>query len=182
MCPDKEILSAYLDGEIPSPWNEKISEHLTVCGDCALHLKELEAVSYRVKASDTLSESDIQSGKERIFMEILSSRGGERRYNRFWHRQVAVPLPLLAAAAVILVLFMGLGLFPGGEGETAVLAENSGIDYLKVKLTDDKLDNLAELLKNRDAQVQVFIELPPVSRFDTGMEPQFIKAADYQRY
>lgn len=33
-CPDTDLYSAYVDGEIPSPWKEKIEKHLSGCEKC----------------------------------------------------------------------------------------------------------------------------------------------------
>lgn len=34
MCPDSQLLSIYLDGELPSPWKEKMETHLSKCNEC----------------------------------------------------------------------------------------------------------------------------------------------------
>ena len=34
MCPDKQLLSVYHDGELPSPWKEKMAAHLQGCAAC----------------------------------------------------------------------------------------------------------------------------------------------------
>ncbi|GAB1457727.1 hypothetical protein MASR2M48_30350 [Spirochaetota bacterium] len=31
MCPDRELLSAWVDGEIPSPWSDSIDRHVGAC-------------------------------------------------------------------------------------------------------------------------------------------------------
>ena len=35
MCPDRGLLSAYVDGEVPSPWKERLAAHLSECPSCA---------------------------------------------------------------------------------------------------------------------------------------------------
>ncbi|MBU1079772.1 MAG: zf-HC2 domain-containing protein, partial [Spirochaetes bacterium] len=35
MCPDRELLSAWADGEVPSPWRETIDRHVAACESCA---------------------------------------------------------------------------------------------------------------------------------------------------
>ena len=34
ICPDTSLYSAYVDGEVPSPWKEKLEEHLASCEKC----------------------------------------------------------------------------------------------------------------------------------------------------
>jgi hypothetical protein len=47
MCPDPQLISIYTDGELPSPWKEKMESHLTECSACRekfenfKHLQEL---------------------------------------------------------------------------------------------------------------------------------------------
>ncbi|MDR0511540.1 MAG: zf-HC2 domain-containing protein, partial [Treponema sp.] len=38
MCPDRQIVSLYLDGELPSPWREKMEAHLDSCQQCSCAL------------------------------------------------------------------------------------------------------------------------------------------------
>ena len=33
-CPDTSLYSAYVDGEVPSPWKEKLEAHLATCESC----------------------------------------------------------------------------------------------------------------------------------------------------
>jgi hypothetical protein len=34
MCPEPQLLSIYMDGELPSPWKEKMEAHLAKCPEC----------------------------------------------------------------------------------------------------------------------------------------------------
>jgi hypothetical protein len=34
MCPDPQLLSIYMDGELPSPWKEKMEAHIEKCSVC----------------------------------------------------------------------------------------------------------------------------------------------------
>jgi len=181
MCPDKEILSAYLDGEVPHPWDEKIGQHAAACPGCSSRLNELRGVSRLLRESGSLADGQVAESMARVYQRISHEHGFSGTKSRFWKRQIAIPVPLLAAAAA-LVLFLGIGLVAGGgSGEPAAVAEASQPDIYSVKLSDGGLDNLAEILRNRDEKVQVFIELPPASKFDPGNEPQLIRAADFHR-
>jgi len=34
MCPEPQLISIYLDNELPSPWKEKLESHLAECSSC----------------------------------------------------------------------------------------------------------------------------------------------------
>jgi len=40
MCPDADLLSAFVDGEVPSPWKERIEAHIRSCPSCAAKVEE----------------------------------------------------------------------------------------------------------------------------------------------
>ncbi len=40
MCPDLDLLSAFVDGEVPSPWKERIEAHIKSCASCAAKVEE----------------------------------------------------------------------------------------------------------------------------------------------
>jgi len=44
MCPDPQVLSIYTDGELPSPWKEKLESHLTECSVCRGKLKSFKSL------------------------------------------------------------------------------------------------------------------------------------------
>jgi anti-sigma factor RsiW len=46
MCPDRQILSVYLDEELPSPWKEKMEAHVSSCAECQAVLEKYQAVSF----------------------------------------------------------------------------------------------------------------------------------------
>ncbi len=51
-CPDTDLYSAYVDGEIPSPWKEKLEEHLASCASCREVEKRYRAMREAVQKAD----------------------------------------------------------------------------------------------------------------------------------
>jgi hypothetical protein len=83
----------------------------------------------------------------------------------------------MAAAVVAVILGMTLfNLIPARNTPSGNTPE-----VWTVQFENHDLEDLAELLKNRDSQVQVFIELPESSPMGLQGEPQLLRAADYRR-
>ena len=67
MCPERQIISLYVDGELPSPWKEKLETHLESCPACR---KTLAAYNYiGENLEDTLSEK-IREVQDRVWSKI----------------------------------------------------------------------------------------------------------------
>ena len=114
MCPDRQLFSIYMDGELPSPWKEKLETHLEECSECReklnnlLHLRELftkETSQKRTYVEKTktgtsagtpevlsLSEQDLmEKAKERIWQKLESGYNFRRsrliRQSRHFYSQ-----------------------------------------------------------------------------------------------
>jgi anti-sigma factor RsiW len=132
MCPDPQVLSIYVDGELPSPWKEKLETHLKGCPLCRekyenfRQLHELfkkdttakrvyieriidEPAGLKNGEERTYTESEMQEAKERIWNKINDEQQSSSRNNKtVWHRRLSVPLPAAAAAAIIIMLAIAL--------------------------------------------------------------------------
>jgi hypothetical protein len=131
MCPDRQLLSVYLDGELPSPWKEKMESHLASCPFCrgtvetwkrisgAMRMEEDSGPRERVwericRHIEDAKESNL-SGGERAFqgLEDPSATGrprGLRGAESLWRRRVSLPFPAIAAlgaAAAAMALILG---------------------------------------------------------------------------
>ena len=195
MCPDKEILSAHLDGELPPVWEKKLKQHLLECPACAKKFASLERLSGMVRGTQfEISQKEILSGKEKIYAELLERKNyltQSGQNSPLWKRQVSLPFPLLAAAALV-CLFLGaglIGLIAGFSGGTLNPGRRQGIanssqEERTIQLTEAELQELARLLQEREESVQVIIELPSAPIYGSGSgnirETEFIRAADYQ--
>ena len=54
ICPENDIHSVYLDGELNSPYKEQYLEHLQSCPDCTEKLNKLKSV-HEVLVKDSSS-------------------------------------------------------------------------------------------------------------------------------
>lgn len=104
MCPDRQILSAWLDGEIGSPWDRQLEEHVVACEDCRARLERLEAVRR------TLLEApvpDWRPAMERVRSRLVARGLAREASAPVWRRRVSLPLPLAAAAAALVLVLAG---------------------------------------------------------------------------
>jgi len=203
MCPDPQLLSIYVDGELPSPWKEKMESHFSQCSVCAQKLKNLESLRELFKkdmsARRTVGENAPDSTEHEIeFMEEAKTRiwqklESRRRFKRsagLWQRKLSIPLPAAAAAAVIIALLTML-IFRGGRVQNNgfaqaqqpqesynfnLAAEN---EFPSIIPTAD-LNSVLQYL-TQDGTDVIILTLPESRNFSRTGEPEILRAADYQR-
>ena len=186
MCPEHQILSVYLDGELPSPWKEKMESHLEQCPQCRQRLESYRLVSASV-AEDT---ARMEAAKERIWRNL---EAGERLGARpvlvrasAWRRSVAIPLPAIAAAAAALVIAMGARWVRRPAEQPAVIpqmtfASEESFDAPGVVPIAADMNGVLQYLGSRDGGDILILRLPESRNFTSSGEPAILKAADYTR-
>lgn len=102
MCPDEQLLSTYLDGELKEPWLSQVLEHLEWCPVCQQSLKDLKVIKEATKKS-SLEDSKIEAAKERTlkFMDknILNKDKKSLKRKLFDITKKKIFWPLVSAAA-----------------------------------------------------------------------------------
>jgi anti-sigma factor RsiW len=178
MCPNGELLSAYLDGEIPSPWKEKLAAHVDSCESCRMALDSLSIVGARL-AADPLP--DFAPAQARILAAVES--GTRAAKAAIWTRRVSLPLPLAAAAAALVVVLALAYIFvPQTMGSSPAMANVSSSDILPVSAkTGGDITDLIRYLDSQDAQVTITVQLPNEAKFGGTGEPELMKASDIRR-
>jgi hypothetical protein len=183
MCPDRQILSVYADGELPSPWKEKLESHLAQCPECG---KLLETYRLFSAAGAALNEEEA-AAKKRVWQRLESVSG--RAFHSFsahglWRRSLSIPLPAAAVAAA--ALFIAFALLwmrkpvqsPPSSPETILASEEiDSPDIVPVSNMNDVL----QYLGSRDSGDILILRLPENSNFSSSGEPAIIRAADYSR-
>ncbi|MDR1903185.1 MAG: zf-HC2 domain-containing protein [Treponema sp.] len=206
MCPDRQILSVYFDGELPSPWREKMEAHLASCAACTAILKQYDLCSTMLKKGEdspfksyptgnipakTTGEGEFLSSafkdnmelaRERIWRKLPPPRGIGRPDRAIWQRKVSLPLPAAAAAAVLfLVLAAALLRQPvQSSAQQDLMAGGMGLNMQDIVPVSD-MDEVLQYFGNQDSNDMVIIRLPESKSFISSGEPTMIKAADYSR-
>jgi len=207
MCPDRQIISLYLDGELPSPWKEKMKTHLASCPKCRSAFAGYGKL--RENLGD-LSKDSIQAAQDRVWKNICASELGAGEWNlkpsgriyqdnkewswaaikyrpgRVWNRTVSLPLPAAAAAAVIIMI--GFFAILGLKNKTpsvpvsmdTVTAMNIGLDDQGIVPVTD-MNGVLRYLSSQDNGDFMVIRLPETKNFSRIGEPTLINAADYSR-
>jgi anti-sigma factor RsiW len=177
MCPDREILSAYLDGEIPSPWDRAIAEHVEGCDACrALHAR-LEETRRILREPLELEEP-----MERVRRRILTSPPSLSREVSPWRRQVTLPLPVAAVAALLLLTLgvaLAMSIARSNVGFIRVTRAPTGGTEYQFAVPADKAEALLKQLGGEEVSREDVIRLPknvkllPVGQPKMGPETEF---------
>lgn len=180
MCPDEDLLSSFFDGEVPSPWKERIEQHLASCPRCSEKLGAYRALAQSLSGLESRAEREsLAAAKARIAESLASHNPGFSRAGlripawalRIFRARIALPLPLLALGAAVIVFLAGVmfGAVRILPGSSRTLASSTR----KIDSTQFSAEALASYM--RQAQIQpVTIEMPGEAAKDTYGSPVFV--------
>jgi hypothetical protein len=197
MCPDHQILSIYLDQELPSPWKEKLESHFADCPACRARLEEFRQVSVLLNPPGSRDAAlPDEALRERVWRNITVPHEGAdipvaairhpREYrSRIWRRSVQVPLPVAAAAAALLVFVLTLVFInrPAENAPSHDMIAGTAFDVPEI-LPVSGISDMNGVLQYLDREEQgdiMIIRLPESRNFMSSGKPVIIKAADYSR-
>jgi len=119
-CPNKDLLSAYIDGELTFPWNKTIERHLQECSACNKVYGQYAAVNHYIQGLAAGAQLDTEASFEQLLVKrnaVLQNklndpkRGWIISSGRRWlSSSIRIPVPAAAAAVFVFVL-MPLVLF-----------------------------------------------------------------------
>jgi hypothetical protein len=190
MCPDRQLLSVYLDGELSSPWKEKMEEHICGCVCCTQQIETYRKISIRHSAEE---ETLFKDARENVWQKLEQrSQVYTYRYkpvSNFWKKRLSIPIP---AAAAITLLFLSsfsfLYLFESKTTEmpTRLVSETeyNTPSIIPIVNMDNILhmDNILQFLNSRDNREIIYLQLPENRNFVNFNEPSIIKASDDPRH
>jgi len=205
MCPEPQLLSIYMDGELPSPWKEKMETHLAECPECAQRYKNFrhlqEMFKKNTRQSRTYVEGDaelrptspdqslpeqefIESSKEKVWKKMESKRRYYRR--NIWGYRLSLPLPAVAAAAAVILVILTVLFIRGGNLLKQDSASKSNFilaseeEMPSIIPTAGDMNGLLQILGSDGSDVLI-LKLPESRNFARSGEPAIIRAADYSR-
>jgi len=201
MCPDPQLLSIYVDGELPSPWKEKMESHFSQCSVCGEKLKNLERLHELFKkdmsravvdknSSDSAEHETefMEEAKTRVWRKLESKRRFKSSGAGLWQRRLSVPLPAAAAAAVIIAL-LTVFLYRGGRVQNNGFAQQQQESTNFILAAEDEFPgimpaaDISSVLQylTQDGTDVIILRLPESRNFSRTGEPAIIRAADYPR-
>ncbi len=192
MCPDRELLSAFADGEVPSPWDAKIERHAADCPRCreALDgLRRLRAAfdegapsgaERRVAERRDFEEARLELARSRVLArvnETLAARSPARP--SLWSRRVSLPLPAAAAAALAAGLLAMAWATTGARNAELRMALNAA-PQPAASIASTGMEGILELIARQEAGVNITISLPAGASVRPSGEPIMIREADFR--
>lgn len=105
-CPDADLYSAYVDGEVPSPWKEKLQSHINSCQECKKRVTRYEVMKNAMTgretpkgflAPDRLESSFIALSSRRAAVLYAKNAKSEGKYRGWMKKTVRLSIPALAA-------------------------------------------------------------------------------------
>ncbi len=109
-CPNPDLFSALYDGEVPSPWKEKLEGHLAHCDDCARRFSRYGTIAKALRAGSgetAVNREWLDRSFDRLILRASEQApaAGFGRLNAAWSRRsVRLSLPALAAMLVAAVI------------------------------------------------------------------------------
>jgi len=205
MCPDPQLLSIYVDGELPSPWKEKLEAHLKGCPLCREKLENFKQLHSLFKKDTTVkrtyvervvdepaeertyTEEEMQEAQKRVWNKIEARK---RLKSRVWRRRFSIPLPVAAAAAVVLALitviwfrsetFLQSGIAKQTDSSEKVNFILAAEDEMPGIIPVADINGVLQYLASDGSDI-IILRLPESRNFSMTGEPAIIRAADYQR-
>ncbi|MDR2193919.1 MAG: zf-HC2 domain-containing protein [Treponema sp.] len=189
MCPERQLLSVYLDGELPSPWKERMEAHLVSCSECAALLRRFKECRDMLKTPP----ADVDGGvKERVWQNLSAHLAQERESEQqpaanrlLWRRTIMLPAPAVAAAAVVFIVTVVFAVIrpfaPAEQRQTPVMASSYiPTDFdAKSMVSDQDIGRIFHYLEQEDTSDYMIIKLPESRMFTRIGEPEIIRVMDY---
>jgi hypothetical protein len=201
-----------MDGELPSPWKEKMEAHLAECSVCKANYDNFKKLQEHFKKDNhqwrtvvELAERDpqeplpterelMEKSKERVWRS-LETKQRFRKYS-VWKRRFSIPMPAVAAAAVVIALLAAVILHGnpfGGSSTNNYNLAHQNIEQLNIEPVNffiaeedtipditpvSDINSILQYLGAGDSNV-IILQLPESKDFKRSGEPAIIRAADY---
>ncbi|MDR2541871.1 MAG: zf-HC2 domain-containing protein [Treponema sp.] len=203
MCPDPQLLSIYLDGELPSPWKEKMQEHFAQCPKCKEKLENFKRLQYLFKKETSADLTFVEHTKERVWEKIENKIDAKRHFaprSTMWRRRLSIPLPVAAAAAIVIMLLttislrepinnrvamqqaqLGVGLMPIESTSFTIATEMEKFEEIPGILPTADISGILQFLTPNTGTNIIILQLPESKNFFRAGDPTIVRAADFSR-
>lgn len=179
MCPEKQTLSAYFDGELEEPFKAVVEEHSKHCSRCCHTLASFSDI----RSGLFLGEEDVdyEAGKRRVWANIQDNIQRDAPYPTFWKRRVPVPMPAFIGFTLIIFLFLGgfILVLQRQSHYNNQMMTASTIRRIQEGMLEKELEMVTKYFEAQDDVIEVNMELPKKSRFIVGGEPRLIRVDEF---
>ena len=175
MCPDRQILSVYFDGELDSPWKEKLESHIEQCPSCRKRLTIYQLT--RQSLAEDSGENSLEQAMERVWEKTTFTARPRRR---FWTASVTIPIPAAAAAGLVMALALAAIITLRQPPQIHEPPQLAGMEMQEMIPVSEDMASVLQYLGSENSSNMVIIRLPDTT-FDNVGEPRMIRAADYSR-
>ena len=103
MCPERALLSPYVDSELDLRRAQRVEAHVAGCESCRQRLRAYQRVSHALLESQ---EPDVHAAGGRVWRRLELVLPVARRPASFWTRGVQVTAPVAVAAMVGVTLLI----------------------------------------------------------------------------
>ncbi|HEY9593689.1 MAG TPA: hypothetical protein VHE79_04380 [Spirochaetia bacterium] len=182
MCPDRDVLSAWIDGEVSSPWNRVIADHIASCQRCAAEHERLLSVRRALREEPA---PDFTASMERVRRRLLAPAPTVvDETPAVWRRHVSLPLPVAVLAAVMLVT-LGVAV--------AIMATRTNMGYVRVTRAPssgteyqftvpyDRVEALLKSVGGGDASIESVMTLPKNMKLTPVGQPRMVRETELAR-
>jgi hypothetical protein len=170
---DHSDISAFLDGELGPYHARRMDGHPQV--------DRLAGLRQTVRDASSVPEDRIAAAQHRVYQRLqrnLSWSDGDTPL-RWWERTVGLPAPVVATAAIVLVILttvVTVGALRLQEVRTVPdIAGRTEALNLQVHVDGDHADELFQWLQGQDSLDTVTIQLPQSAQFQLRGEPVLMR-------
>jgi len=168
-CPDKELLSAFFDNEVPSPYREVLEDHIRTCDHCSSVIHKYAKMHEQLL---DLQRNEIVPEVNKGVLEFCEKKLKTMPTTPHFH----ITWPVLAAAAAFM-LFIGIGLsvllFTNRTNE--IMVEVKPATTVSEYSLSEVVDYLSKQQNSRT------IEIPGQLPIETSIQPTIVREADFNR-
>jgi anti-sigma factor RsiW len=181
VCPDREILSAWLDGEIDAPWDRELEEHVSSCPGCRDRIERLEGVRRALLEAAT---PDWRPAMERVRSSLVARGLANERITPVWRRRVALPVPLAIAAAVLVMVLAGalaVSVLRSSFGLVRITRQGTAGTEIRIAAPVSDLESLLQSIDQDTGSAEGVITLPKDVQLMPVGEPRMGKETEFPR-
>ena len=153
-CPNKDLLSAYIDGELTFPWKETIERHLQDCEVCHKVYAQYATVDRYMQELAAEASLDTAASFEKLLVKrntVLQNKlaNPKRRWGvsiaeQWFFSSIRVPVPAAAAAILVFVLLPLILFFKVEHTVNSVAAAQSSFTPI-IPVSIEKQKPIAEI-------------------------------------